>query len=117
MGHSFYRNTNRRTNMFRGSKTYFLPFSDIEVEVGYYIENSNVYLEDASINGEDLAYEVLGVLIDTTKPEDLVSSSKYIKMEDWLQSKLDDDGFEILGEYGIKIKSERDEHFNQKDFI
>ena len=103
--------------IIRGTKTYTLPFSDIEMEVEYRIEGEEVVFDNATIDDQEIAHDFLGVLVDTTKPNDIVSTSEYIKLSTWIQRELDKDVCEILDENGVHVKSDFEEHFNQRAFV
>ena len=94
--------------MIEGSKTYYLPNTDIEVEVTYEIDGEDVVFQYAEIGGAELDCTVLGVTIETTEQ---------ITLKQWFQNKLDRDSDGILMDNDIAIKTDRDEHFNQGDFI
>jgi len=103
--------------MIEGIKTYYLPYTDIEVEVTYEVDCENIVFKYAEIDGQDLACELLGLQIDVTQKNDLQRINKYITLKTWLQSKLDNDFSEILVKHEICVKSDYDEHFNQGSFV
>ena len=103
--------------MIAGTKTYCLPNSDIVVDVEYRIFGESVVFDDASIDDNSLDCENLLVSVETTKPNDLVRTFEAIKLQEWFQLKLDNDAEEIFDENGIHVKSDFEEHFNQKDFV
>jgi len=103
--------------MIDGSKTYYLPKCDIEVEVNYSIIGESVTFQYAEINDHELECETLGVTVDTTEKHDLVRSSKQLTLKQWYQSQLDHDSGDIFKYHDINVRSEYDEHFNQRAFI
>lgn len=103
--------------MVKGSRTYYLPGSDVEVEVFYRIEFEDISFDYACIEELSLNCNVLGVLVDDTKKEDLIKTTKYITLAQWFQRELDKDVKEIFEDEEITITSDYDEHFNQKAFV
>lgn len=91
-----------------GSKTYYLPHTDIEVEVTYEIDGEDVVFQYAEIGGAELDCTALGVTTD---------DKEQMSLKSWFQLKLDRDCENILMDNDIVVRSDRDEHFNQGAFI
>lgn len=94
-----------------GSRTYYLPGSEVEVEVNYEIDEDEVCFDGAAIDGEPLDCSKLLIEIDTTSGEDLVRTSMTITLARYFQRELNNDADDIFEEHEIVCKSYYDEHY------
>ena len=97
--------------MIEGSKTYYLPNTDIEVEITYEIDGEDVVFRYAEIGGANLDCDMLGVTVDVTTKYDILRKTKQLTLKEWFQSKLNDDICGIFNYHDIVVKSNRDEHY------
>lgn len=103
--------------MLDGSEKYTLPNCEVEVEVYYTLQGSEISFDYAEINGFELDCDCSSVTIDITETWELVKRSKTISYRSWFQSKLEHDIEKILEYHNVTVKSDYDEHFNQRAFI
>ncbi len=103
--------------MTNGSKNYTLPNCDVVVSVEYEINGDEINFISADIDGTELNCEMLGIHLDVTQSWELIRKTKYVSLKEWLQSKLDHDSQDIFCDHDIVVKSDHDEHFNQRSFV
>lgn len=103
--------------MEMGTQAYTLPNTDIEVVVDYKIRGTDIFFVCAEVDGVPIDCCSLGVLVDKTQKNDLVRTKEYMSLKDWYQLKLESDSEEILDRHCISVKSDYDEHFNQRSFV
>ena len=97
--------------MIEGSRTYYLPLSEIEVEVFFEHDGGSVYFSYAEIGGEELNCDMLGVHVDITQPSDTVRKTEYIPLREYFQRRLTDNICEIQDAIGVVGRTDYEEHY------
>lgn len=103
--------------METGEQIYTIPNTDIDVVVDYEVRGGDIFFVCAEVNGVPLDCASLGVLVDKTRRSDLIRVHEYMSLKDWYQLKLEGDSEVILERHGINVRSDLEEHFNQRSYI
>lgn len=103
--------------MIDGTETYYLPQSNIEVDVTYEIDGEEINFVEASIGDNDLNCDMFGVTYEAKQFYQNESAKRTVSLRTWFQMQLENDAEKIFDRHDVHIRSDYDEHFNQRAFI